>query len=198
LTYRHHQIFWRIALLAGFLKGIHHESDSIVYKYVCVCVSDCYYILGFVGTAVGALILPCVLRHDKVASSSAAVGTTIMLVFVASLCALLSRLIIDPSVLETFGDARRQFQLFEMFIWIVPGVLLGGQLGPHVTHRIDKPHMRRYVGVLLVLVGGASIARAAALGAVGKMLGMLVVSTAVGAGKLIEMTASSPTRTLPL
>ena len=142
LNHKHQKVFWRIALLAGFLKGL-------------------------LGNAVGALLLPCVLRHELIHSTSSAVGTTIMLVFVASVCALVSRLI-DPSVLDPFTNPHQQFQLFQMFLWIIPGSIVGSKVGPTLTHRIDKPHIRKYVGVLLVFVGLVSILRATALGVLSK------------------------------
>jgi uncharacterized membrane protein YfcA len=119
------QIHWGVAALGGFLTGL-------------------------ITVGLGKLILPYCLRHERCHSPAEAVGTTVALVFVASLCASLVRL--TPSLLQVLRSDYPQ--LLSMLLFVVPGVLIGGQLGPRVAYRFSLTSLRgTLVGVLYVISG---------------------------------------------
>jgi hypothetical protein len=119
------RIHWGVAALGGFLTGL-------------------------ITVGLGKLILPYCLRHERCHSPAEAVGTTVAVVFVASLCASLVRL--TPSLLQAL---KSEYQpLCSMLLFVVPGVLIGGQLGPRVVYRFNLAALRSVlVGVLYVISG---------------------------------------------
>jgi uncharacterized membrane protein YfcA len=120
----HHRIFWGRAVLAGFLKGL-------------------------IATGLGKLILPGLLGHRRIRSPAEAVGTVVMIIFVINIAAVAFRL--TPSfIADLMSDGE---QILSIMIWVAPGVVIGGQLGPSVASRLSVKGMKGYVGLVLILVG---------------------------------------------
>jgi len=119
------RIYWGVAALGGFLTGL-------------------------ITVGLGKLVLPYCLRHERCHSPAEAVGTTVALVFTASLCASLVRL--TPPLLQVLRSDYPQ--LLRILLFVVPGVLIGGQLGPRVAYRVSLTSLRALlVGVLYVISG---------------------------------------------
>lgn len=117
------RLHWEVAALGGFLTGL-------------------------ITVGLGKLLLPFCLRHKRCQSPAEAVGTTVALVFVASLCASLARL--TPALLHVLKT--NYVQLLSMLLFVVPGVFIGGQIGPRVAYRVSLPVLRGLlVGVLYVI-----------------------------------------------
>lgn len=107
------------------------------------------FMIGLVSVGLGPLILPGNINHSKIAHHSQAVGTTVIVVFLSSLTAVLCRL--TPTFI---GSLQSHTSLIlSMFVYVIPGVLLGGQLGPVIAKKLNLKAMRIYVSVLLLLVG---------------------------------------------
>lgn len=124
------RIYWGVALLGGFLTGL-------------------------ITVGLGKLLLPCCLRHKQCQSPGEAVGTTVTVVFLASLCASLARL--TPSLLSVLRSEYQQ--LLHILIFVVPGVIIGGQLGPRVAHRISLTALRALLVAVLYVVSGLMFIR---------------------------------------
>jgi hypothetical protein len=124
-------IAWPGGLLAGFLQGL-------------------------IATGSGITLLPLLLRQRGIANHRTAVGTTVALVFLASLTSALARL--DAALWNAL--VASQTQVFAMISFAAPGVVIGGQLGPRLSHHISRRHLRLYLGLLLLLVGGLLTLRA--------------------------------------
>src|SRR6266849_5484807 len=106
------------------------------------------FLTGLITVGLGKLILPYCLRHERCHSPAEAVGTTVALVFAASLCASLVRL--TPPLLQVLRTDYRQ--LLSILLFVVPGVFIGGQLGPRVAYRFNLPSLRSLlVGVLYLI-----------------------------------------------
>ena len=119
------RMYWGVAALGGFLTGL-------------------------ITVGLGKLIMPRCLRHKRCQSPAEAVGTTVALVFFASLCASLARL--TPPLLQVLSTEYPQ--LFSILIFVVPGVLIGGQIGPRVARRASLTVLRvLLVGVLYLISG---------------------------------------------
>lgn len=117
----HEKIYRGRAFIAGFLKGL-------------------------IATGLGKLIVPGIIGHKKIRSPAEAVGSTLVVIFVVNGCALLFRL--TPDFLSVL--AAQKSLLFNIMIWVAPGVVLGGQIGPAVARKLSVQGMRLYVGSLLI------------------------------------------------
>ena len=124
------RIHWGVAALGGFLTGL-------------------------ITVGLGKLILPYCLRHERCRNPAEAVGTTVALVFAASLCASLVRLT-PPLLLVLRNDYQR---LLGMLLFVVPGVLIGGQLGPRVAYRFNLTSLRSVLVGVLYLISGLMFLR---------------------------------------
>ncbi|PKL69900.1 MAG: hypothetical protein CVV30_00560 [Methanomicrobiales archaeon HGW-Methanomicrobiales-1] len=117
-------IYWARAALAGFLKGL-------------------------IATGTGKIIMPCVLKHCKIRTPAEAVGSTVVIIFVVNLFAVLFRL--TPGFISTLAEQKDL--IFSIMLWVAPAVIIGGQIGPSVTKKLSERGIRIYVGILLVFVG---------------------------------------------
>jgi hypothetical protein len=127
-------IAWPGGLLAGFLQGV-------------------------IATGSGITLLPLLLRQRGIANHATAVGTTVALVFLASLTSALARL--DAVLWSALLESRAQ--VLAMISCAAPGVIIGGQLGPRLSHYIPRRYLRFYVGLLLLVVGSLLTLRALSL-----------------------------------
>jgi len=113
------------------------------------------FLTGLITVGLGKLILPYCLRHERCHSPAEAVGTTVALVFIASLCASLVRL--TPPLLQVLRSDYQQ--LWHMLLFVVPGVLIGGQLGPRVAYRVSLTSLQGLLVGVLYLISGLMFLR---------------------------------------
>jgi uncharacterized membrane protein YfcA len=130
----HETIYKGRAALAGFLKGL-------------------------IATGLGKLILPGILGHKKIKSPAEAVGSTVVVIFIVNIVAVLFRL--NPSFISVL--ALQATTIVHIMIWVAPGVVIGGQVGPAVARRLPLRYMKGYVGGLLIFVSLLMFIRAFAL-----------------------------------
>jgi uncharacterized membrane protein YfcA len=130
----HETIYWARAALAGFLKGL-------------------------IATGLGKLILPGILGHRKIKSPAEAVGSTVVVILIVNMVAVLFRL--NPTFISVL--ALNAHNIFSIMIWVAPGVFIGGQIGPAIARRLPLLYMKVYVGVLLIFVSILMFIRAFAL-----------------------------------
>ena len=106
------------------------------------------FLKGLIATGLGKLILPGIIGHKDIRSAAEAVGTTTMIIFCVNCIALVFRLTPDfTSALVTQGN-----EILQVMIWVAPGVVIGGQLGPRVATRLSADTIKGYVGALLIIV----------------------------------------------
>jgi uncharacterized membrane protein YfcA len=116
-------------------------------------------LLGLITVGLGELLLPRLLTTRKSLSPAEIVGSSVVLIFVTSLAAVLVRLN-GPFLAEL---SEQQSTLLGAMVFAGPGVLLGGQLGPMMAQRLNRHTLRCYVAVVLLLVGLLMLGRFAAL-----------------------------------
>lgn len=107
------------------------------------------FLTGLISVGLGKLILPHCIKHKRVIHHSEAVGTTLVIVFVTSIVAVLTRL--NPIFIESL---KLSFEpVVSMLIYVIPGVLIGGQIGPVIAKRLNLKTMKIYIAILLILIG---------------------------------------------
>jgi uncharacterized membrane protein YfcA len=103
--------------------------------------------MGMVSTGLGELNGYFLLQRCRV-PSKVAVATSVFIVVVTALTAATGHLVqfvrSGPEVLET---------VLSLVVFTVPGVVIGGQLGPYVSNRISQHTLERGMGLLFALVG---------------------------------------------
>jgi len=106
------------------------------------------FLQGLIATGTGKILMPCILRNRNVQSPAEAIGSTVIIIFVVNLFATLFRL--TPDFISVL--AGQKTMLLNVMIWVIPGVFIGGQIGPVVAKKMSYRGIRLYVGLLLVIV----------------------------------------------
>ena len=114
------------------------------------------FLTGLVSVGLGKLILPQCVQHKKCLTHVEAVGTTLLVVFITSIFAVITRL--NSSFVESL-IANRTI-ILSILLYVTPGVLIGGQLGPRLIKNVNLDKMGRYVPAVLMLVGMLMLLRA--------------------------------------
>lgn len=114
---------------------------------------------GVISIGVGVLALPSALRHRSVQRPGSAVGTIIIIIFFTSLAAELGRM--RPVFIAQLHAVLPT--LAEVLLWAIPGVVIGGQIGPRLARKMpSERHARFYFCAVLTVVGCLTLARATA------------------------------------
>ena len=108
------------------------------------------FLQGIIATGAGALLSPSLLRDTRIQPPAAAVGSAVVLVLMCTLVSVTLR--IDSALFQALRENAGQ--IATVLAFGAPGAVLGGQLGPRVAGWFPRVLARRYVGGLLVLVGG--------------------------------------------
>lgn len=108
--------------------------------------------MGMISSGLGELNGYFLLQRCRVPSRVAA-ATSVFVVAITALSAATSHFIhfleAGPEVMDT---------VLSLVIFTVPGVILGGQLGPMVAARISQKMLELGLGIVFLIVGGAIIA----------------------------------------
>ncbi|HJH30105.1 MAG TPA: sulfite exporter TauE/SafE family protein [Methanosarcinaceae archaeon] len=120
---KHSRIFWELGFAAGFLKGL-------------------------IATGLGKVIVPCIWDHEKIKHPSEVIGSTVVVIFIVDIVAALTRMnpIFIGALIENWS------QLLDIMIFVVPSVVIGGQLGPRVIKNINAKWLRIYISFMLIFV----------------------------------------------
>ncbi len=83
-----------------------------------------------------------------------------MIIFFTSLAATIGRM--RPSLISALR--RDSSQIVTIATWVLPGVVVGGQIGPRLAQMLpSERHARLYFSVVLLIVGVLTLARANAV-----------------------------------
>ena len=159
-----------VALFGAFLivyaiviagRTLHMRGDTDRHDNVPIAIALLGGALtGLISIGIGILAMPSVLRHRSSRSPGAAIGSLVMIIFFTSLAATLGRM--RPSLISVLR--RNSSQMFAIAIWAVPGVVLGGQIGPRLAQMLpSERHTRLYFSAVLLIIGVLTLARAAAV-----------------------------------
>ncbi len=95
---------------------------------------------GMLSTSLSEWLIP-IMRSKLSLSMSCAIGTSLFLAFCVSVIGVSSHLLMG-------GHAN-----YMVTLWAIPGVLIGGQIGPRVTKKINERLLKEAFIFLLTLVG---------------------------------------------
>jgi len=98
------------------------------------------FVSGLLSVGVGDFIVPIMVKRFKL-SMDVAVGTAVFVMTIVAVIGAASHL--------AFGG---RFDI-PVLLWSVPGVIIGGQIGPGLAGRIDDRSLREVFIFLLLLIG---------------------------------------------
>jgi uncharacterized protein len=115
---------------------------------------------GLISIGIGIVAMPSVLSHRSSRSPGTAAGSLVMIIFFTSLAATIGRM--RPALISELK--RDSAQIASIALWVLPGVVVGGQIGPRLAQMLpSERHARLYFGAVLLIVGALTLARAAAV-----------------------------------
>ena len=120
---KHNRIFWELGFAAGFLEGL-------------------------IATGLGKMIVPCIWNHEKINNSSDVIGSAVVIIFIVDIVAALTRMnpVFIGALIENWS------QLFDIMIFVVPSVVIDGQLGPRAIKNVNNKWLRIYISLMLIFV----------------------------------------------
>ncbi len=95
---------------------------------------------GMLSVSISEWLIP-VMRSKLSLSMSSAIGTCLFLAFCISIVGASSHILMG-------GEAN-----YSVVLWAIPGVLIGGQIGPRITKNINERLLKEAFIFLLTLVG---------------------------------------------
>ncbi|MEY4767572.1 MAG: hypothetical protein RL637_211 [Pseudomonadota bacterium] len=95
---------------------------------------------GMLSTSMSEWLIP-IMRSKLSLNMSHSIGTSITIAFAVSLVGALSHLLLG-------SEAK-----FAVIFWAIPGVIIGGQIGPRITKRINERLLKEAFIFLLTLIG---------------------------------------------
>jgi uncharacterized protein len=146
-------------LIAGRTLGMRTDSDrhdNVPFMIALLGGA----LTGLISIGIGIMAMPSVLRHRSSRSPATAIGSLVMIIFFTSLAATIGRM--RPSLISALR--HNSSQMIAISIWAVPGVVIGGQVGPRLAQMLpSERHTRLYFSAVLLVVGMLTLARAAAI-----------------------------------
>lgn len=111
--------------------------------------------IGMLSTGLGELNGYLLLQRCRI-PSTIAVATSVFVVALTALAASVSH-----AVQLASADAATLHQVTSLLVFTVPGVLIGGQLGPRAAAKIPDDVLEKGMGVLFLIVATVVLAEAA-------------------------------------
>jgi len=146
------KIFHKMHLKIGKLDRcykIDHSKESI---YFLSALGGLF--LGLISTGLGELNEYNFIKKLKLKGAVAA-GTSVFIVIVTALIVSISHFI----YFFTHLSNEILWQVGSILIFTAPGVILGAQIGVHFSKHINPDHTKKFLFVLFILIGIASIAK---------------------------------------
>ena len=110
--------------------------------------------VGLISTGLGELNTYALIKRCRI-PTRVTVATSVVVVAITALAASVTHLI---DLASSSGDDLQD--VANLVVFMIPGVVIGGQLGPQIVRRIDPVRMIRSLGWLFVFVGGVTLVEA--------------------------------------
>ena len=136
------------------------EGEQFVYK-VCekgmgaIVAAVGGFFTGMISTGLGELNSYFLLERCKV-PSKVAVATSVFAVAFTALAAATGH------VIQFLGSGPEVInQVFSFVIFTVPGVMIGGQIGPAFSSRVPQHVLEKVLGILFILISALTLGQLA-------------------------------------
>jgi uncharacterized protein len=128
-----------------FVHNVPLEPTETIYRKTSIAAGILH---GLIATGMGKFMVAACLNHKRCPHHAIAVGTAVVTVLVVNTCTFVARINAD------IIDALQQnfSRVLSIALWLIPGVLVGGQIGPRIVARISKRALVIYTSILLILV----------------------------------------------
>ncbi len=110
--------------------------------------------VGLISTGLGELNSYALIKRCRI-PTRVTVATSVVVVAITALAASVTHLV---DLASSSGDELTD--VANLVIFMIPGVVIGGQLGPHIVRRIDPVWLIHTLGWLFVFVGGVTLVEA--------------------------------------
>ena len=107
--------------------------------------------MGLIGSGQGEMNSYFLLRRCRV-PSRVAIATGTFVVAITTLAASLSYL-----VSFVHGGSGVMLQVLNLAIYTVPAVVIGGQIGPLVSSRLEKHKLEQFLAVIFIFIGALTL-----------------------------------------
>ncbi|MBI4789700.1 MAG: sulfite exporter TauE/SafE family protein [Chloroflexi bacterium] len=107
--------------------------------------------MGLIGTGQGAMNGVYLLRRRQM-PSQVVVATSVFVIAITGLAASSGYLL---TFVRAGGDVLTQ--VLNLALYTVPGVVIGGQIAPHISARLDKQKMERLLAIIFLFIGGLTL-----------------------------------------
>jgi len=106
------------------------------------------FFLGFISVGLGELITPTFLLKYKFKPQKA-VGTAVFIVFISTLAAVATHIII----MEYTNRSVFQWQVLQVLIWTIPGAIIGAQIGSKISAHVSRILLKNILTVAFLILG---------------------------------------------
>ena len=113
------------------------RKEILKYSFVPMTMS---FLSGVLSVGVGDFIVPVMVKKLKL-SMEVAIGTAITVMLVIVSVGVASHLL--------FGGSA----VVSVLVWAIPGVIIGGLVGPVISSRVDDGYLREFFIFLLLFIG---------------------------------------------
>jgi uncharacterized membrane protein YfcA len=120
---KHQKVYWEVGFIAGFLKGL-------------------------IATGLGKLIVPGMWNHEKIEHPSHVIGSAVVIIFIVDIVAAVTRM--NPGFVN--GLVENSYELWNILVFVLPSVVIGGQIGPRIIKDVDAEKLKVYISVILIFV----------------------------------------------
>ncbi len=120
---KHQRVFWELGFLAGFLKGL-------------------------IATGLGKLIVPGMWNHEQIEHPSQVIGSAVVIIFIVDIIAAMTRM----NSVFVGGLIENRTILINVLIFVLPSVVIGGQIGPRIIRDADVKHLKIFISMASIFV----------------------------------------------
>ena len=144
-----------IALLEGgdLRKVIDHKGNVYqhnMYKAQKIPTAIGALLTGLVSVGIGEVVMPQLIKDGKIAVPVAA-ATSVLIVIITAFFASFTHII------TLISEGGVNAVPWNLVCYSIPGVLIGGQIGPHLQGKVPQKTMERTIALVFAVIGVAMI-----------------------------------------
>lgn len=108
------------------------------------------FLTGMVSVGIGEVVMPQLIKYNRIPVPVAA-ATSVFIVIVTVACASFTQ------IAALIAEGGWSAVPWNLVMYTIPGVLIGGQIGTHLQGRITQKTMETAIGLLFLVIGCAMI-----------------------------------------